>query len=132
MTSLLKVALWLKQYSPRAKEAIDSAPTPEASANPRPDEQLESMHLALVRRRQAFWICLVPSMAQTNDIVATFFDSDVVILLRPRGGAHCQVFGTAVLISCTPANSNVINQYGTGSEEIAFHVDIKTLQLLVR
>jgi hypothetical protein len=93
--------------------------------------------LALIRRKGATWVSLVPSLTQVNDVVATFYDCDVVTILRPLGGAHCQILGTAVLIPCTQdsllrgPNSNEINQYGSGHEEIAFHVDIKTLQRLV-
>ncbi|TVY44317.1 Heterokaryon incompatibility protein 6,OR allele [Lachnellula subtilissima] len=122
---------------PRAKEAIIGAPTSEDSTGSQSNEHLGSVRLALIRRKRATWISLVPSLAQVNDIVATFYDCDVVLILRPLGGAHCQVLGTAVLIPCTQdsllygPDYKKINQYGSGGEEIAFHVDIKTLQLLV-
>jgi hypothetical protein len=83
------------------------------------------------------WVGLMPHLTQVNDLVATFYDCDAVTVLRPLGGGHCKIIGTAMLVpfsevvppSIGPVSSR-INQYNSGGEEVAFHVDIETLRVL--
>jgi hypothetical protein len=86
----------------------------------------------------------MPRAVQQNDIVCDFHACDAVAVLRPSGGGHCKIVGTALLFPCkgmdhgSPrlgSESIEVEKYSyisIGGEEVAFHLDLKTLRALTR
>jgi len=119
-----------------AREAVKALPAKTASTTACHSGPSDGPCLTLVRRKSTTWIGLMPSLIEPDDLVCTFYDCDVVVLLRPLGGGHCHIIGTALLFSCVwevssesiHAHEGNINNYNSGAEEVAFHVDVKTLK----
>ena len=47
------------------------------------------------------WFGLVPSCVTAEDLFCTFYDCDIVVVLRPLGGGRCHIIGTALILLCS-------------------------------